>query len=210
MGAISTPVHPIEEESYRILKERVDLSAWPGGSAAVVARVIHATADLEYATTMVVDQAAVEVGVAALRSGAPVVADVKMTRDGITGVQAISYLDAVLPVSANSNPVGGFVRPAPTRSALAMRHAAEAHREGAVFVIGCAPTALEELLRLVAGGILRPALVIGMPVGFVGAAESKEALRRSGIVSISNRGEKGGSAAAAAACNALVRLASDG
>lgn len=210
MGAISTPVHPIEEESYRILKERVDLSAWPVGSAAVVARVIHATADLEYATTLAVDQAAVEAGVAALRSGAPVVADVKMTRDGITGVQAISYLDAVLPAPTNSGPVGGVVRPAPTRSALAMRHAAEAHREGAVFVIGCAPTALEELLRLVAGEMLRPALVIGMPVGFVGAAESKDALRRSGIVSISNRGEKGGSAAAAAACNALVRLASDG
>ena len=210
MGAISTWVHPIEEESYRILGERVDLSAWPAGSAAVVARVIHATADLEYATTMVVDQAAVEAGVAALRSGAPVVADVKMTRDGITGVQAISYLDAVPSAPTNPDPVSGSVRPALTRSALAMRHAAEAHPEGAVFVIGCAPTALEELLRLVAGDILRPALVIGMPVGFVGAAESKDVLRRSGILSITNRGEKGGSAAAAAACNALVRLASNG
>lgn len=201
-----TTQHPIEEESYRILHERVDLSAWPAGSAAVVARVIHATADLEYVTTMVVDEATVEAGVAALRAGAPVVSDVKMTRDGITGVQAVSYLDAV-PTTPVTTTAG---KPAPTRSALAMRHAAEAHPDGAVFVIGCAPTALEELLSLVASDVLRPALVIGMPVGFVGAAESKEALRRSGIVAITNRGEKGGSAAAAAACNALVRLAAHG
>lgn len=210
MSAVSARVHPIEQESYRILGKRVDLSAWPEGSAAVVARVIHATADVEYAATMVADQAAVEAGVAALRSGAPVVADVKMTRDGITGAQAISYLDTVPPAQTNLDPVGGFARPAPTRSALAMRYAAEVHPEGAVFVIGCAPTALEELLRLVVGDALRPALVIGMPVGFVGAAESKDALRRSGILSITNRGEKGGSAAAAAACNALVRLATNG
>lgn len=203
-------VHPIEEESYRILHERVDLSAWPAGPAAVVARVVHATADLEYVTTMVVDEAAVEAGVAALRAGAPVVADVKMTRDGITGVQATMYIDSVPTAPAPALAPATAGEPAPTRSALAMRHAAKAHPNGAVFVIGCAPTALEELLRLMASDAVRPALVIGMPVGFVGAVESKEALRRSGIAAITNRGEKGGSAAAAAACNALVRLAAHG
>jgi precorrin isomerase len=74
-------------------------------------------------------------------------------------------------------------------------------------VVGCAPTALDEVVRLHAAGTFRPALVIGMPVGFVGAAESKERLRASGLSAVSNIGEKGGSAVAAAALNALVRLA---
>ena len=83
-----------------------------------------------------------------------------------------------------------------------MRVAAAHHPEGAVVVVGCAPTALQELLRTT----MRPALVIGLPVGFVGAAEAKAALRDSGLPAVSNVGEKGGSAVAAAAANALVRL----
>jgi precorrin-8X/cobalt-precorrin-8 methylmutase len=92
-----------------------------------------------------------------------------------------------------------------TRSAHAMRLAVDAYPSGAIFVIGCAPTALFELLRLDAD----PALVIGLPVGFVGAAESKQALRDSGLPAVSNVGEKGGSAVAAAVLNALVRLANE-
>ena len=91
-----------------------------------------------------------------------------------------------------------------TRSAAAMRLAVERHPSDAVFVIGCAPTALFELIDLDAD----PALVIGLPVGFVGAAESKQALRDRGLPAVSNIGEKGGSAVAAAALNALVRIAS--
>src|SRR2546423_15467588 len=88
-----------------------------------------------------------------------------------------------------------------------MRAAAARHPNGAIVVVGCAPTALDEALALAASGVLEPALVIGMPVGFVGAAESKARLRASGLPAISNVGEKGGSAVAAAAVNALVRLA---
>jgi precorrin-8X/cobalt-precorrin-8 methylmutase len=88
-----------------------------------------------------------------------------------------------------------------------MQQAAEQHPTGAVVVIGCAPTALQEVVRLAGGGRWAPALVIGLPVGFVGAAASKEAARHSGLPAITNVGEKGGSAVAAAACNALVRLA---
>ena len=189
-----TAVHPIEAESYRILAERVDLSAFGPVAAAVVARVIHASADVDYATTMVVDEAAAAAGVAALRAGAPVVVDVEMVRHGITGADARCYL-----------PAGA--QPGTTRSAAGMAAAAEAHPHGAVVVVGCAPTALEEVVRLHDAGRFTPALVIGMPVGFVGAAESKERLRASGLPAISNIGEKGGSAVAAAALNALVRLA---
>jgi precorrin-8X/cobalt-precorrin-8 methylmutase len=193
-----TGVHPIEAASYRILAERVDLSAWPDGPRAVVARVVHATADLEFATTMVVDEAAVAAGVAALRAGAPVVADVEMTRAALSGIAAVCYLGEVSP-----GPGDG----APTRTAAAMRLAAARHPEGAVFAVGCAPTALMELVGLAEAGAMAPALVVGLPVGFVGAAEAKEALRRSGLPAVSNLGEKGGSAAAGAAVNALWRLA---
>jgi precorrin isomerase len=187
-------VHPIEAESYRILAERVDLSGFGPLGAAVVARVIHASADVEYARTMVVDEAAAEAGVTALAVGAPVVVDVEMVRHGITGVDARCFLPAEAPAGT-------------TRSAAGMAAAAEAHPEGAVVVVGCAPTALEEVVRLHGAGRFSPALVIGMPVGFVGAAESKERLRAGGLAAITNVGEKGGSAVAAAALNALVRLA---
>ena len=188
-----TAIHPIEAESYRILAERVDLSAFGSLGAAVVARVIHASAALEYATTMVVEEASLDAGVAALAAGAPVLVDVEMVRHGITGVDAHCFL----PERSTG----------PTRSAAGMTAAAEAYPGGAIVVVGCAPTALEEVVRLHDAGIFRPALVIGMPVGFVGAAESKERLRASGLGSVSNIGEKGGSAVAAAALNALVRLA---
>jgi precorrin-8X/cobalt-precorrin-8 methylmutase len=190
-------VHPIEAESYRILGSRLDLTAWPVGPREVVARVVHATADLDFAASLVVDEAAVSAGVAALRGEAVVVADGEMTRAGITGTPAVCYLAEVAP-----EPADGL-----TRSAAAMRLAAVRHPEGAVFTIGSAPTALVELIRLAEVGSVRPALVVGLPVGFVGAAEAKEALRRSGLPAISNTGEKGGSAAAAAAVNALVRMA---
>lgn len=188
-------IHPIEVESYRILGERVDLSHYPDGPRSVVARVIHASADVEFADLMVVDDAAVVAGIAAIRQGAPVVTDVEMVRHGLTGIDAHCYL-------AEAVADGDL-----TRSAAAMRRAAERHPDGAVVVVGCAPTALFEVVDLAAAGRFRPALVIGMPVGFVGAAESKEAARASGLPAITNVGEKGGSAVAAAAFNALRRLA---
>jgi precorrin-8X/cobalt-precorrin-8 methylmutase len=99
--------------------------------------------------------------------------------------------------------------PGDTRSAAAIRLAAERHPDGALWVVGNAPTALEEILRLHADGLLRPAAVVGLPVGFVGAAESKAALWAGDLrpIAITNVGEKGGTPAAAGAVNAMVRLA---
>lgn len=195
-------VHPIEAESYRILAGRVDLSGLGPLAAAVVARVIHASADLEYAGTVVVDEDGAQAAIAALAQGAPVVADVEMVRHGITGVDARCYL----PDRARPDPGHD---PDLTRSASGMREAARRHPRGAVVVVGCAPTALDEVVRLHEAGLFSPVLVIGMPVGFVGAAASKERLRASGMAAISNVGEKGGSAVAAAAANVLVRMAAD-
>jgi precorrin isomerase len=198
-------VHPIESESYRILHQRIDLSGLPPSVAAVTARIIHASADLEFAQLMVLDVASVWAGIDAVRAGAPVVCDVQMVRSGITSVATTCLLD-----EARAGPNG-----TPTRSADAIARAAARWPEGAIFVIGCAPTALFEVVRLVESGALHPALVIGMPVGFVGAAEAKATLRRVAadrpgdrpLHAISNMGEKGGSAVASAAFNAIVRLA---
>jgi precorrin-8X/cobalt-precorrin-8 methylmutase len=190
-------IHPIEAESYRILETRVELSHLDPGPRAVVERVIHASADPEYAASTVVDVGAVDAGVHALRAGAPVLCDVEMVRSGIRGVAT----ECLLADNASADPDG------PTRAALGMRAAAARHPTGAVVVVGCAPTALDELLDLATRGEFAPALVVALPVGFVGAAESKTRLRASGLSAISNIGEKGGSAVAAAAVNALVRLA---
>ncbi|NJP34436.1 precorrin-8X methylmutase [Micromonospora thermarum] len=190
---MSRVVHPIEVESYRILRERADLGHLPPLTRAVVERVVHASADLDYVTDLVCDEAALAGGLAALRAGAPVVTDVAMVAAGITGRETVCPVAEA--VTADLARRAGI-----TRSAAAMRVALDRVGAGAVWVVGCAPTALVELLTLDA----RPALVVGLPVGFVGAAESKAALRASGLPGVSNRGEKGGSAVAAAALNALL------
>jgi len=186
--------HPIEVESYRIMAERVDLSSWPRLSRLVVARMIHASADLDYATTARCTDASVQAGINAVRRGAPIISDTNMVRVGITGANAICLLDEV-PVAP----------PGSTRSAAALRLGAERHPEGAIFVVGNAPTALFELLS----GPVWPAVVVGLPVGFVGAAESKAALLASGLPCITNVGDKGGSAVAAAAVNAIIRASEE-
>ncbi len=181
-------VHAIEQESYAILRRRVDLSHLPPRSRAVVERVVHASADLSYVDDLVLDEDALRRGTDALRAGAPVVADVQMVAAGITRRTAVCRL-------ADARADGAL-----TRSAAAVRLALAEVGPGAVWVVGCAPTALFELLALDA----QPALVVGLPVGFVGAAESKQALRDSGLPAVSNTSEKGGSAVASAALNALL------
>ena len=181
-------VHPIEQESFRRLRARLDTAHFAPLTRAVVERVIHSAADLDYAADLVTDEGALVKAHAALHGGAPVVVDVEMVAAGITRRDTVCRLK-----DARSGP--GL-----TRSAHAIRLAYEQVGPGALWVIGCAPTALEELLTLDAD----PALVIGLPVGFVGAAESKAALRESGLPAVSNVSEKGGSAVAAAALNALL------
>jgi precorrin-8X/cobalt-precorrin-8 methylmutase len=181
-------VHPIEEQSYRILRAIVDLSHLPPLSRAVTERVIHASADLGYADDLVLDEASLASGLAALRAGAEVVVDARMVAAGITARRARCVLD-----QKGSDAL-------PTRCAAAVRQSVAKLGPGAVWVIGCAPSALGALLDSDA----RPALVIGLPVGFVGAVGAKAALAASGLPALTNRSAKGGSAVAAAALNALL------
>ena len=186
-------VHPIEAESYRVMRELVDLSRFGPLGRAVAERVIHASADLEYAESLVLDEAALESGFEALRQGVPLVTDVGMVAVGITARETSCFVSD--PRARELSDKLGI-----TRSAAGLRIAAGEVGPGAVWVVGNAPTALFELLDL----NVDPALVVGLPVGFVGAAESKEKLLRSGLPAIANRGPKGGSAVAAAALNALI------
>ena len=186
-------VHPIEQESFAILRSRIVLSHLPPLTRAVVERVVHSSADLSYVGDLVTDEQALRRGRRALAAGARVVADVQMVAAGITTVDALCRVREAVAVDGL------------TRSAVAVRMAFDEVGPGAIWVVGCAPTALFEILAL---GV-DPALVIGLPVGFVGAAESKAALRASGLPAVSNISEKGGSAVASAALNALLYAPDD-
>jgi precorrin-8X/cobalt-precorrin-8 methylmutase len=185
-------VHPIEAESYRILRSTVDTTGLPPYTRAVVERIVHTTADPGWVGDLVADETALAAGAAALRAGAPLVVDVTMVAAGITSYPWICRLGA-------ATASRGL-----TRSAAGIRAAAGEAGEGAVWAVGNAPTALVELLRLCGNGVVRPALVIGLPVGFVGAVESKAALRGTGLPQLSNHSARGGAAVAAAAVNALL------
>jgi precorrin-8X/cobalt-precorrin-8 methylmutase len=184
-------IHPIERESYRILRARIDLSHLPPLSRAVAERVIHAAADLSFGTSLILDEAALQAGREALRSGAPIYTDARMVAAGITSRTPIVPLDDPRAKADTTT----------TRSAAAMRLATTEAPANAIWVFGNAPTALQALLEHPPP---QPALIVGLPVGFVGAAEAKAALAHSSLPHVTNQGERGGSAVAVAAVNALL------
>jgi precorrin-8X/cobalt-precorrin-8 methylmutase len=190
-------VHPIEVESYAILRARLDTADLPPLTAAVVERIVHATADPSWAGEVVAAEDALAAGREALLAGTPLVTDVRMLAAGITERPAVVALD--LPGVPELAAADGI-----TRSAAGFRLAARSHPDGAVWAIGNAPTALFELLRCAREEGLRTPLVVGLPVGFVGAVAAKAALRAAGLPALSNRTERGGAAIAAAAVNALL------
>lgn len=192
--SVSRVVHPIEARSYRILRSRVDTSGLPYWSRAVAERVIHATADTGFLDDLVLDEDALAAGAAALASGVPVVADTAMVAAGLRGVPVTALIGG--PEAARLAAESGT-----TRAVAAMRLAADRVGPGAIWAVGNAPTALNAVIDMV--DRIEPALVIGLPVGFVGAAESKARLRRCGCRSVSNRSERGGSPLAVAVVNAL-------
>ena len=190
---MSRRAHPIEIESYAILRSRIDLSARPPLCRAVTERVIHASADVGYADDLVCTEQALSAGHEALHAGAPLVVDSRMLAAGVTSRGVAEFLSD--PRTAHRASAGET-----TRAAAAMRLASEETGPGAVWAIGNAPTALAELLRL----DVEPALIVSLPVGFVGAVEAKAALCASGLRALTNRSEKGGAPVAAAAVNALL------
>lgn len=183
----------------------------PPENAAVVKRVIHTTADFDYAENLRFTPGAAAAGVAAMRAGAAVITDTNMALAGITkpglaklGGQAACYM-ADPEVVARAKAEG-------TTRAVAAMHKAAAEHPGAILAVGNAPTALLTIAEQIEAG-LRPALVIGVPVGFVNVVESKERLfvtcEAHGVPAIVAMGRKGGSNVAAAICNALIYSAAE-
>ncbi|HWL89025.1 MAG TPA: precorrin-8X methylmutase, partial [Polyangiaceae bacterium] len=173
----------------------------------VVRRVIHATADFEFRSLVRFGGDAIASGIRALRGGCSVVVDVKMIAVGLNEQRLASYGCKVVSFISDDDVIA---RATARNSTRAIESMGKAHREGlldgAVVAIGNAPTALLEVLRLIREEGARPALIIGVPVGFVSAAESKEELMVSGVPFIAARGRKGGSAIAVAIVHALLML----
>ena len=208
MDSLGLRPEEIETESFRIIDGEAGAHGWPDAQWQIVRRVIHTSADFEYLHSMVFSEGAVERAVAAIRSGAPIVTDTNMALAGIGKARLEPFGCTVSCHVADPDVMTLSKQNGITRSIAAMRKAVS-HPANRVFVIGNAPTALFELLRLIREGQVRPALIIGLPVGFVGAEESKKALAsvNADIPFITNMGRKGGSNVAAAVVNALAILA---
>lgn len=178
----------------------------PEEHTAVIRRVIHTTADFDFARNLYFTPDAVELGKKALRDGAVIIADTNMAKAGISKPALAKLGGQVVCFMADEDVAQAAKEKGTTRAVAAMEKAAERY-PGAVYAIGNAPTALLRLTELIEAG-LRPALVIGVPVGFVNVAESKEralaVCRENSIPAILAMGRKGGSTVAAAICNAML------
>lgn len=196
----------IEDMSFRIIEEELGEHPFIPEQFAVVRRVIHATADFDLGRSLVFHPDAISAGIEAVRSGKIVVADVQMVQSGVSKPRIERFGGDVRVYISDPDVVEEAKRIGATRAIAAMRKAAR-EADGAIYAIGNAPTALLELIRMVKEGEARPGLIVGVPVGFVSAAESKEELAKLDIPFITNIGRKGGSPAAVAAVNAITILA---
>lgn len=193
----------IYRRSFAIIRAEAELSRFTAEEERVAVRIIHASGMVEVASDIAFSAGAVATGIKALEAGAPILCDAKMVSNGVTRAR-LPADNQVLCTLDDPSVVALAAEMGTTRTAAAM----ELWRDrlgGAVVAIGNAPTALFRLLEMLDEGVPAPACVIGMPVGFVGAAESKEALIADGRVPyLAVRGRKGGSAMTAAAINALA------
>jgi precorrin-8X/cobalt-precorrin-8 methylmutase len=198
----------IEAESFRIIEAELGPHSWSAREWPIVRRAIHTSADFDYAKTMYISPNAIESGIAALKAGCGVVTDTTMVISGMSKERYAPYGVKVSCYVADPQVAKDAKAQLITRSILAMRKGGR-DAKNSIFVIGNAPTALFELIRLIREERVRPKLIVALPVGFVGAAESKEALKELAkeypdLPFITNSGRKGGSNVAAAVMNAIL------
>ena len=197
----------IERRSMEIITAELGERTFPAEQLPILKRVIHTTADFDYADNLVFTPGAVAAGLAAIQAGCAIVTDTQMARAGINkkvlerfGGEALCFMsDPDVAAEAKDRGV--------TRATVSMERAAALTRP-LILSLGNAPTALVRACELMEEGALKPALVIGVPVGFVNVVESKELLRTMPGEHIVALGRKGGSNVAAAICNALLYTAS--
>lgn len=200
----------IEDGSFAIIDGEAGEHTFGPAEWQIVRRVIHATADFEFKTLMRFHPDAVQAGVTALRSGCPILVDVKMISAGLNEERLSSYGCTVQSFISDEDVITTAKANNSTRAIEAMR---KAHRlnllNGAIVAIGNAPTALLEVARLIREEAARPALIIGVPVGFVSAAESKDVTLELPSPFIVAQGRKGGSSIAVAIIHALLLLSAE-
>ncbi|GAW68798.1 precorrin-8X methylmutase [Geoanaerobacter pelophilus] len=198
----------IEAESFRIIEEELGPHDWSAQDWPLVRRAIHTSADFDYARSMFIAKGGVDSGIAALKAGCGIVTDTTMIISGMSKERLKEFGVLVSCFVADPQVAKDAKAQLITRSIVAMRKGARDPKNG-IFVIGNAPTALYELIRLIREERVRPKLIVALPVGFVGAAESKEALKElvrefPDLPFITNTGRKGGSNVAAAVMNAIL------
>jgi precorrin-8X/cobalt-precorrin-8 methylmutase len=196
----------IEKLSFEIIDREVGHHRFTAEQWEIVRRMIHTSADFEYKDSVCFHRDAIEAGIKAIRAGKAIITDTRMALAGIRSRDLAIHSVAVKcfmddPEVAKRAKINGTTR------AKAAVDAAIAEMQAGIYVVGNAPTALLRLIELVQTGRARPALIIGLPVGFVNAGESKAALMKIDYPHISNQGRKGGSTVAASVVNALTDLA---
>jgi len=205
--AMSERAFDIEKKSFEIIDSEVGKHNYNEQQWAIVRRVIHATADFDFAGKgrILFHDAAIESAFDAVRKKCTIVTDVDMV---LAAINKKSLADLGLRTACYISDAGiadESRRTGRTRSELAMRRAAR-EMDGGIIVIGNAPTALYEVISMIREGVTKPALVVGIPVGFVSAPESKEELAKTSVPFITNIGRKGGSPAASSIINAVLLL----
>ncbi|NDB91934.1 MAG: precorrin-8X methylmutase [Nitrososphaeria archaeon] len=197
----------IEDESMEIIEQEIGQHPYKGHEWKIVRRVIHSTADFDFAgkNGLVFHKDAVNAGIEALKSSKNIIVDV----NGIIGLlnkqNLADFKTNVICDISNPDVVKEATKLNKTRAQTAMRIRAKEMNE-AVVVIGNAPTALLEVIAMIKENVVKPGLVIGMPVGFVCAAESKEELEKLDVPFITNKGRKGGTPSASAIVNAIFKI----
>jgi precorrin-8X/cobalt-precorrin-8 methylmutase len=200
----------IEAESFATVDREAGEHGFAPDAWQIVRRVIHATADFEFAQLMEVHSEAVASGVAALRAGCPLIVDVRMIEVGLNAARLDAYGVHTHCFISDHDVIADAKRQESTRAIEAMKKAQRLGLlDGAIVAVGNAPTALLALCSMIRDGRARPALVIGVPVGFVSAAESKDVLREAPVPAIIARGRKGGSPIAVAIVHALLLLSAE-
>jgi precorrin-8X/cobalt-precorrin-8 methylmutase len=192
--------HEIEEESFRILSEEAEFEGIPKELHPIVKRVVHATADFSFVETMIFHPEALEAGLKAIKAGKNVLTDVEMVRSGINKSVLESWGGKAICKISEATAEGHS-----TRAETAIEEALDENI--GIVAIGNAPTALLKLIEIMNSGGSRPELVVGVPVGFVRAVESKALLAAQNFPYITNAGRKGGTPVAVAIVNALLKIA---
>ncbi len=197
----------IEKKSFEIIQSELGLTPYKKDELPIVIRVIHATADFDFSKIMAFHGQAVKNGLASIKKGRSILTDVNMVASGISTVLCNRYgIDVLTPIGTQEC-AELAAQKGITRAAAAMEIGSKQGDVGIV-AVGNAPTALLHLFDLIEQGLMMPDLIVGVPVGFVNAAESKEILSSQDKVPfITAKGRKGGSPVAAAIINAMLRMA---